>query len=62
MMEDQAKMEIYAVADQDERIATTVNDAAHTGSRGDGIVAILSVQRVFSIRTRADTVLNRAQD
>ena len=59
LMEDQAKLEIYAAADQAERIATTVIDAAHTGASGDGIVAILPVQRVFSIRTRSDTIPNR---
>jgi nitrogen regulatory protein P-II 1 len=62
LMENQAKIEIYAAADQAERIAATVIDAVQTGTPGDGIVAILPVQRVFSIRTRSDTVPNRARD
>jgi len=37
-------------------------DAAHTGSSGDGIVAILPVYRVFSVRTRSDTIPNRATE
>lgn len=61
LMEDQAKIEIYAAASQAERIATTVMDAACTGSPGDGVVAILPVQRVFSVRTRSETVPNRAR-
>lgn len=59
LMEDQAKIEIYAAADQAERVATTIIDAAHTGTPGDGIVAILPVQRVFSVRTRSETIPNR---
>jgi nitrogen regulatory protein P-II 1 len=59
LMENQTKIEIYAAADQAERIATTVIDAVHTGTPGDGIVAILPVQRVFSVRTRSETIPNR---
>lgn len=58
---DQVKIEIYATSDQAERIAATVVDAAHTGSPGDGIVAILPVDRVFSVRTRSATIPNRAR-
>lgn len=61
LMDDQVKIEIYAGADQAERIATTVMNAAHTGSRGDGIVAILPVQRVFSVRTRSEMVPNEVR-
>ena len=58
LMEDQAKIEVYAAPDQAERVATTIMDAVHTGMPGDGIVAILPVQRVFSVRTRSETVPN----
>ncbi len=58
LMSDQTKIEIYAPGDQAERIAAAVIDAAHAVSLGDGIVAILPVQRVFSVRTRSDTIPN----
>ncbi len=61
LMADQAKLEIYVARDQAESVAETVVGAAHTGSAGDGIVAILPVQRVFSVRTRSETVPNRAR-
>ena len=61
LMESQAKIEIYAARDHAERIAHTIMDAAHTGMPGDGIVAILPVQRVFSVRTRSATVPNAAR-
>lgn len=60
LMTDQAKLEIYVAGDQAERVATSVIDTAHTGSAGDGIVAILPVHRVFSVRTRSETIPNRA--
>lgn len=58
---DAVKIEIYAPSDQVDRIATAIIDAARTGSSGDGIVAILPVTRVLSVRTRSDTIPNRAK-
>jgi nitrogen regulatory protein P-II 1 len=58
LMADQVKLEIFVAHEQAERVATVIIDAAHTGA-GDGIVAILPVHRVFSIRTRSDTMPNR---
>jgi nitrogen regulatory protein PII len=59
LTKDQAKLEIYVASDQAERVAASIIEVAHTGSSGDGIVAILPVQRVFSVRTRTDTIPNR---
>ena len=62
LMEDQAKLEIYVAREQAEHVAAVIIDAAHTGSSGDGIVAILPVHRVISVRTRSDTIPNRATE
>lgn len=59
LMQDQTKLEIYVASGQAERVAATVIGAARSGSSGDGIVAILPVHRVFSVRTGSDTVPNR---
>jgi nitrogen regulatory protein PII len=56
---DQVKIEIYAEEDRAESLAAAILDAAHTGSPGDGIVAILPVAKVFSIRTRGEKEPNR---
>ncbi len=56
---DQVKLEIYVEQDRAESVARAILDAAHTGSPGDGIVAILPVEKVFSVRTRADEAPNR---
>jgi nitrogen regulatory protein PII len=58
---DQVKIEIYAEQDRAESIAAAILDAAHTGSPGDGIVAILPVEKVLSIRTRNEKAPNRIQ-
>jgi len=58
---DQVKLEIYVEHDRAEAVAAVILDTAHTGSEGDGIVAILPVDKVYSIRTRSEEVPNRLQ-
>ena len=62
LMRDQVKLEIYVADERADRVASAIVDAAHTGAPGDGIVAILPVRRVFSIRSRSDKVPNRTPD
>jgi nitrogen regulatory protein PII len=62
LMADQTKLEIYVADERADEVASAVIDAAHTGAPGDGIVAILPVRRVFSIRTRTDAVPNSAPE
>ena len=56
---DQVKIEIYLEQDRAESIAKAILDAAHSGSRGDGIVAILPVEKVYSVSTRSEDAPNR---
>lgn len=53
-LEDEAKIEIYVPRERTKEVSDAIVDAAHSGSEGDGIVAILPVERVISIRTRAE--------
>lgn len=46
------KIEIFSEGNRAEQIAGVIMDAAHTGSVGDGLVAILPVHKVFRIRTK----------
>lgn len=57
-MTDEVKIEVFAARNQVESIARAILDAGHTGSLGDGIVAILPVDRVYSARTRSDAIPN----
>lgn len=61
-MTDDVKIEVFAAKEKAERIAGAILDAAHTGSPGDGIVAILPVDRVFSARTRAEAIPNQVRE
>jgi nitrogen regulatory protein P-II 1 len=47
------KIEIFTEGNRAEQIAGVIMDAAHTGSVGDGLVAILPVHKVFRIRAKA---------
>ena len=56
---DQVKIEIYVEQDRADSIAAAILDTAHSGSPGDGIVAVLPVEKVYSVRTRSEETPNR---
>ena len=49
-----ARVEIFISAQRAEVIAQAIMDAAHTGVEGDGIVAVLPVDKVYRVRLRAE--------
>ncbi len=59
---DQVKLEIFVEQERADAVAQAILDIAHTGSPGDGIVAILPVDKVLSVRTRAEEIPNRPRD
>ncbi len=56
---DQVKIEIYVEQDRVESIVAAILDAAHTKSPGGGIVAVLPVEKVYSVSTRGEEAPNR---
>lgn len=58
---DQVKLEIYVEQDRAQGVAAAIMEIAHTGTEGDGIVAILPVEKLYNIRTRAEELPNRLQ-
>jgi nitrogen regulatory protein PII len=48
------KIEIFARAEDVDTLVTTIMDIAHVGAVGDGVVAVLPVDRFFRIRTRSE--------
>lgn len=56
---DEVRIEVFVERDRAEAVARAVIEACHSGLTGDGIVAILPVDKVFSIRTRAEAIPNR---
>ena len=59
---DRVKLEIFAAQHDAETIADAIAQTAHTDVPGSGIVAILPVQKVVSIRTRAAAFPDRLAD
>lgn len=53
-MTSHSRIEIFTDAARADGIARAIVDAAHTGQPGDGIVAVLPVERVYRIRTKAE--------
>lgn len=51
-MTEHARMEIFVHASEADRIVDALSTAASTGTRGDGIVCVLPVERLVRIRTR----------
>ncbi len=48
-----ARIEIFTSEEQADVIAEAIMGAAYTGGAGDGIVAILPVEKLYRIRTRS---------
>ena len=59
---DQVKIEIYLEQDRVESVVAAILDTAHSESPGDGIVAVLPVEKVYSVRTRCEQAPNRIRN
>lgn len=53
-MVEEVRIEIYTRTDEVEAITAAIMNAAHTGLPGDGIVAVMPVEKLFLIRTRSE--------
>jgi len=51
-MVNNARIEIFAAEKRVETIVKTILDAAHSGTPGDGLVAVMPVEKLYRIRTR----------
>ncbi len=52
-MVNHARIEIFTHEINADAIAQAIMEAAHMGLKGDGIVAVLPVEKLYRIRTRA---------
>lgn len=59
---DQVKLEIYLEQDRVDSIVTAILDTANSESPGNGIVAVLPVEKVYSISTRSEEAPNRIRN
>ena len=51
---DEVKLDIFTRTDEVESITTAIMDGAHTGEPGDGIVAVVPIEKFYLIRTRSE--------
>ncbi len=49
-----ACIDIFTEASRADEIAEAIMDAAHIGLEGDGIIAVLPVEKLFRVRTRSE--------
>jgi nitrogen regulatory protein P-II 1 len=49
-----SRLEIFAERARVEEITAAIMEAAHTGMEGDGIVAIIPVEKLYRIRTKSE--------
>lgn len=48
-----ARIEVFTSIQYADSIARTIMEAAYTGLEGDGLIAILPVEKLYRIRTRS---------
>lgn len=53
-LNDEVRVEIFTKKEEVEAIASAIMDAAHTGAPGDGVVAVVPIEKLYLIRTRAE--------
>jgi len=53
-MVNHARIEIFTTESQADAIARSIMEAAHVGLEGDGIIAVLPVEKLYRIRTRSE--------
>lgn len=46
-----ARVEVFAPTGSVERLVAAIHEAAHSGQRGDGMIAVLPVESLIRIRT-----------
>ena len=50
----EVRMEVFTKEEEVEAVAAAIMDAAHTGVPGDGVVAVLPIEKLYLIRTRGE--------
>ena len=53
-MVEEVKLEIFTRKDEVETVTEAIMDAAHTGLPGDGVIAVVPIEKLFLIRTQSE--------
>ncbi len=55
-LSEQSRIEVFATRDKVDAIVGAIIESAHTGMAGDGLVAVLPVEKIFRIRSGAEAL------
>jgi len=55
-LSEQARIEIFARIDEVDAIVRAILQSAHTGKAGDGLIAILPVEKIYRIKSGAEAL------
>lgn len=50
----EVRLEVFTKKEEVDAIAAAIMDAAHTGIPGDGVVAVVPIEKLYLIRTRSE--------
>lgn len=50
----EVRLEVFTKEEVVDAVVSTIMGAAHTGAAGDGVVAVLPIERLYLIRTRSE--------
>ena len=53
---DEVRVEIFTKTDEVDAITSAIMDAAHTGLPGDGVIAVVPIEKLYLIRTRSEAM------
>src|SRR6266571_222206 len=53
-MVDEVRLDIFTRTDEADAVTAAIMDGAHTGEPGDGIVAVVPIEKFLLIRTRSE--------
>ncbi|MDP1716938.1 MAG: P-II family nitrogen regulator [Burkholderiales bacterium] len=55
-MVEEVRLEVFTRQDEVEAISAAIMEAAHTGLPGDGVVAVVPIEKLFLVRTKSVAV------
>jgi nitrogen regulatory protein P-II 1 len=55
-MVEEVRIEVFTRAVEVETLAAAIMEAAHTGLPGDGVVAVVPIEKLFLVRTKSEAV------
>ncbi|MFM0033991.1 P-II family nitrogen regulator [Paraburkholderia strydomiana] len=53
---EHVKIEIFAQVENVDALVKTIRDIAHVGATGDGVVAVIPVEKFFRVRNQAESI------